>query len=465
MPKKATKAKPQAKKKVKTTKTSTSRGVAHCNAKAANGDNNNNNNNNDDNNKNINNNKNIKNRLNYYMRETKKLRETVKSLRDENQRVSSKYNELLSVVKSSNLHFKIAQRNLDQDVAARNVLLDLIDSENKEFFMREEGFYDDDIIDDWDDDESMVYGTLLHSILVAGNNSNSRFRNNFDVPMKLIELGGKELIFAQDSCGRDALRLACSSSHVMDFASHGLIQKIIQVGGRELVLAQNEIDGGNALHTLFAFKPLSIAAIIDAINVGGKEIAIHRDYHSRNALHLACERFLFPVYALLLSKLIDAGGAELMSMRNCNDESPIHILIVGAMIRYEDMDFDGEDGDETEGAMVDALGSMLCRGIIDYKIDGEFGFAGLFESTSDRVQEAIMDKWHDLIFPALLKHSSNFFNSKAPILQSALINRAPSTIIKDIAEYLDCISIKDSMGRYPIDVAIELGLGWDEGMK
>merc|ERR1712038_71133 len=52
-----------------------------------------------------------------------------------------------------------------------------------------------------------------------------------------------------------------------------------------------------------------------------------------------------------------------------------------------------------------------------------------------------------------------------PILQAAIMHKAPPRVIKSIVQNLDCIGITDSMGRYPIDVAIEHKMKWNKGMK
>ncbi len=397
--------------------------------------------------------KNIKSRLDYYMRETKKLRETVESLRNENKRLSSERKELLSVIKSSDILFKIAQRNLNKEVATRNVLLNLIDSENKEFVMREGTYVDEDYLDniDWVGDGT-VRGTLLHNILLT---TKDRFKLNPDVLMKLIEVGGKDLILSKDSWGRNAFFLACSGGSDDDECIRKMIRKMIEVGGRDLVLALNDYGDCNALHTILWSKPYFYNEVMDVIKLGGRKAALYKADVIGNALHVACERFTF---ASVIGELIDVGGSKLMSEKNRSGELPIHTLILNG---YSD---DEEDDSDNEEDIIHALTLMFCCGILDFKIGGEFGFAGLFKS-SNRHKKAILEKWDDLIFPALERCSYFLISSKVPIIQSALINRAPSTIIEDIAEYLDCISIKDSMDRYPIDVAIKLGLGWDEGMK
>lgn len=53
-----------------------------------------------------------------------------------------------------------------------------------------------------------------------------------------------------------------------------------------------------------------------------------------------------------------------------------------------------------------------------------------------------------------------------PILHAAILAKAPVNIIRDIIKwYRYSITKMDSLNRYPIQVAIEEGLKWDQGMK
>merc|ERR1712045_46926 len=53
-----------------------------------------------------------------------------------------------------------------------------------------------------------------------------------------------------------------------------------------------------------------------------------------------------------------------------------------------------------------------------------------------------------------------------PILQAAIINKAHPHIIKDMVNFFtQSVSTVDSLGQYPIDVAVQHRLSWDDGMK
>ena len=57
---------------------------------------------------------------------------------------------------------------------------------------------------------------------------------------------------------------------------------------------------------------------------------------------------------------------------------------------------------------------------------------------------------------------------KQPILHAAILNRAPQIFFDQISEnniFEWSMNIRDSVGRLPIDIAIQEKLRWNEGMK
>ncbi len=57
-------------------------------------------------------------------------------------------------------------------------------------------------------------------------------------------------------------------------------------------------------------------------------------------------------------------------------------------------------------------------------------------------------------------------NRNLPILQALIINRVPPIVIKvAVISFPDSIQTRDSFGKLPIDVAVENGLSWDDGME
>ena len=54
---------------------------------------------------------------------------------------------------------------------------------------------------------------------------------------------------------------------------------------------------------------------------------------------------------------------------------------------------------------------------------------------------------------------------RLPILHAAIIAKASRSILKDIIKRFDCITVKDSTNRYPIDIALKSKMKWRDGMK
>ena len=64
------------------------------------------------------------------------------------------------------------------------------------------------------------------------------------VIMKIIDVGGSELVMAKNKIGYTTLQCACKN-----YASTEVMMKMIEVGGRELVMEKNNF-GDTALHHL-----------------------------------------------------------------------------------------------------------------------------------------------------------------------------------------------------------------------
>ena len=115
--------------------------------------------------------------------------------------------------------------------------------------------------------------------------------------------------------------------------------------------------------------------------------------------------------------------------------------------------------------------ALISAGI-QHKIGGEFGIGGLFNSCIDANgdiisrcgrQMEVYPSWNSLIAPAL---DDEALLIHQPILHAAILSKAPSNIIHDIIDrFPNCVSFQDSSDRYPIDVAIEEGLEWEEGLR
>ena len=108
--------------------------------------------------------------------------------------------------------------------------------------------------------------------------------------------------------------------------------------------------------------------------------------------------------------------------------------------------------------------SLLINRSIELQVGGEYSIGGLFNpNTNQQVQDEIYDCWHEFVFPAL---DLVMANEQQPILQALIIHKAPPRIIKDLIDRsAHVINIVDSFDNYPIDVAVQHKLSWDDGMK
>ena len=100
----------------------------------------------------------------------------------------------------------------------------------------------------------------------------------------------------------------------------------------------------------------------------------------------------------------------------------------------------------------------MIREYVLAQVGGEFGIGGIF--TNDQ----IYDTWEK--FSPTLQRVLWSLEQRPPILQAAIISKAPQNVIRDIiSSYQGCILRRDSFGRLSINVAMEKDLKWGEGMK
>ncbi len=332
--------------------------------------------------------------------------------------------------------------------------------------------------------QQFVYGGSMNSFHLACKNESP----NEEILLKLIEVGGTDLIMQKDSRGEHSLHYAAYYK-----VPDAVILKLIEIGGRDFVV-EKTCRGISALH-IASEKKCSFAVVSKLIEVGGKEFVLEKASHGQNSLQIACQNnasfdvvmklieiggrdlvldtdrwgynCLHYISALrctrgntnnrtattaIVLKLIEIGGAKLLLHRNNKDLSPLHCLVSERLFIQRGAN------------RVEIMVLLICRGI-DYQIGGEFSIGGLFHSLSDKIKKSIYSKWRDIVLPALEHVATRRDNEQLPILHAAIIHKAPLPIIKDIIENFDCIGIIDSMGRYPVDVAVEYEYAWDSGMK
>ena len=265
---------------------------------------------------------------------------------------------------------------------------------------------------------------------------------------KLIEIGGKELVIQEDNDGRTALHITCLKNGSIE-----TISKLIEIGGKELVI-QEDNDGRTGLLYYLKFGTQSLV-MSRLIEVGGQESILKKDKYGENILHFACYK---KASIETISRLIQVGGQKILTDTINNGWSVIHY---GYFAPYggnrpflnHDNRYHGFD--------------LVLKASILANVGGEFGIGGIFNLASEEVQDLIYNDWNDII-PSLQSIMRGLLeHQQAPsILHAAIFAKAPTHVIQDVIHHFDFSILKqDSLNRYPIEVAVGLELGWEDGMK
>jgi len=144
-------------------------------------------------------------------------------------------------------------------------------------------------------------------------------------------------------------------------------------------------------------------------------------------------------------------------------KTPLHLLIVNVIAELDD----AGDFDEEMKEVLTEIASLLVVKSIEYQVGGEYGIGGLFNTTNKEVQDQIYKFSWDRVVRCSMEHVMTLAqNQRQPILHAAIIHKAPSYIIKDILHFCtESINTVDSSNRFPIDVAVQHKLPWNDGMK
>mmetsp|Transcript_23396 Transcript_23396/g.34806 ORF Transcript_23396/g.34806 Transcript_23396/m.34806 type:complete len:679 (-) Transcript_23396:171-2207(-) len=345
----------------------------------------------------------------------------------------------------------------------------------------------------------------LHSALVESVSA--------EVVSKLLKVGGSDLVCDKDRTGRSPFDLFFENPD----APTEVLLILIEAGGRSFILekdtkGRNTLskfikDGGTLrrqdkskqkpLHPVLKNDDAFANILLKLIEIGGQDIVLDKDAKGRNILVYACH---YNAPTEVITKLVEIGGKDLVLERDRNGRSPLFDkamddgdIIFQLLMRHggEDIltDKDGSNrtllqllvrrdtsgiGQEEKRAMIEKISVLIDRGI-QLNIGKEFGIGGLFSSTCSANegeldgqdgQDETFDGWEELVLPALRQVMALPHNNDQPILQAAIMNKAPKHIIKGIM--ICCpqsVNTRDSFGRYALDVAVQYGLAWDGGMK
>ncbi len=267
-----------------------------------------------------------------------------------------------------------------------------------------------------------------------------------DVVFKLIKVGGRRLVEESDSHGKIALHYACLSNAPVE-----VVSKLIEVGGRHTIL-QEDRTGRNPLHFACQYDA-SIEIISKLLEIGGKELLVMPDKYGDNAIHHATYQTTEESRDIL-HLLIQRGGKEMLTHKNEDNETPL-CTVIRRLPRYSRRENDTRIRARNTSVLID-------RGIA-FQIGGEFGIGGLFNLKN---KEELCKEWDEIVIPALDQVLAFPRNRNQPILQAAIINKELPFVIKRlVSHFAESVNTTDSLGRYPIDVAIQNKLSWEDGMK
>ena len=153
----------------------------------------------------------------------------------------------------------------------------------------------------------------------------------------------------------------------------------------------------------------------------------------------------------IVSKLIEVGGPELLLIKDKDGDITLHNAYF-----YNEWSFIPNPG---------KFGLLVTESILA-NIGGEFGIGGLFNIARQEVQNRILKKWKELSPTLKSKFETLQEEHQPPILHAAILAKAPLYVIQEILNKFQYSILKvDSLGRYPISIALEEGLQWGEGLQ
>jgi len=296
---------------------------------------------------------------------------------------------------------------------------------------------------------------------------------NMDVPFeimnKMIDIGGKDFLMKSNGITDDCftpLHNVFQEGLGLQFVTQ-LMPKLLEVGGRDLVMKRTASNGLTALN-YSCQTDIYDAATVKLIEIGGKELVMSKTHSGDTALHYAGrERISFEIIKLM----IEVGGRDLLKEENNYGRLAVHEVALT-------QDRNDEDDIYEEG-IYETLIFLIKEGIYN-NVGNEFSLGGLL--ADEIVVDSLDLLWNDLslILMEVLRLINNESpNMAPPVLHTMILIQAPKIIILDTLYLLnsmmiskdtsgilkDVVSKRDSLGRLAIDVAIQMNLLFDQGMK
>jgi len=270
----------------------------------------------------------------------------------------------------------------------------------------------------------------------------------------LVKVGGKQMLQDKDSFGSNILHEACRRGTSLD-----VINYLLTVIDNPIdLLKQRDNDGLNPMHNICNNPNVSVEIVRLLVDEAGADIVSQKDNNGSTPLHNSCRCLTFYKAKEVIKYICDIGGRSLLIETDHSGELPIHWF---ARSFYRSFD--------TKDSNLEILNTLIQEGI-RYQVGGEFGIGGLFEdihiaAKSKTIFEALMSK--PSITPEIFISAIERVVIGTPILHAAIKKKVSSKVIQNISTFYPwSLSIRDkTRNELPIQVAVRLGLKWDEGMK
>lgn len=277
---------------------------------------------------------------------------------------------------------------------------------------------------------------------------------NASVVLRLIEMGGEKLVMETNEYGESLLtRIITKCNRLLD-----VVYKLIEIGGRDLVTKQ-DMSGKNALH-LAIYHGAPIDVMLKLIELGRQELVLAAELEMNfSPLHLIVyhrENHILQLFDVVLKLILEMGGKEILEMKDAQNSTATQIAC--------EIFFDGNDN------YFDLMVLLVSQGIL-LQVGGEFSLGGIFSDPDFYMiptdKNSVDPNLYGYIDPFLKSAIASIKNEHPPLLHAALMNNIHESIVEEIInEYGDwCLWMRDSLGRLPIDVAIEIRTPWDSGMR
>ncbi len=288
------------------------------------------------------------------------------------------------------------------------------------------------------------------------------------VVKKLVEVGGKDLVLQKiRGGGRNSFHTACESK-----ASIDVFTELIEVGGKNLVFQKINTFGTKCNTLEYALKQrTSIEVLSKLIEVGGQELVLEKNRSGCSSFQSICHCSSITFTSCdILDFLILHGGPDVLEEEKYG-QKPLHNVILHHLwnqtVDYKD-GYLSEDIEEIRRALVEKTSFLIKKGI-ELQIGGEYSIGGLF---CDNIKQQLRDHiykywiWDERVLPALKQVMAMAQNRHLPILQALIVNKAPPCIIRNaVNTFTDFINTIDSFDKYPLNVAIDHRLLWEDGTK